>query len=352
MPPFLSTRLRRACTTWLLAPLLAFAGDFAHETSDLPVDPDVTWGRLPNGLRYALRHNAEPRGRISARLALRVGSVNENENQRGLAHFLEHLAFNGSRHFPSADVVEFFQRLGLEFGGDTNASTGFDRTLYQLELPDTKPGTLRESLTFFADVAGGLLLEAREIDKERGIILSEKRARDSVDLRTFQAELDFLVPDTRFPQRLPIGTEEVIRTADRERFIEFYHAWYRPERMLLVLVGDLNPAAVEPLVQELFTPLTARAPALPEPRLGTVTPPEDVVARLKPLAAPGNPWFGSAGEMVGIAYLKMGKNDLAGAMFAAVAKDKDVPESIRARVVQLAGNSGVDVDPVKGVNVK
>ena len=280
MPPFPSTRLRRACTAWLLAPLLAFAGDFAHETSDLPVDPDVTWGRLSNGLRYALRHNAEPRGRISARLALRVGSVNENENQRGLAHFLEHMAFNGSRHFPSADVVEFFQRLGMEFGGDTNASTGFDRTLYQLELPDTKPGTLRESLTFFADVAGSLLLEAREIDKERGIILSEKRARDSVGLRTFLAELDFLVPDTRFPQRLPIGTEEVIRTADHERFAEFYHAWYRPERMILVLVGDLDPAAVEPLVKELFAPLSARGSALPEPRLGTITPPEGVVAHL------------------------------------------------------------------------
>lgn len=273
-------RLHLACTVLLLAPLLAFAGGFAHETSDLPVDPDVRWGRLPNGLRYALRHNAEPRGRISARLVLRVGSVHENDNQRGLAHFLEHLAFNGSRHFPSAKVVEFFQRLGMEFGGDTNASTGFDRTLYQLELPDTKPTTLRESLTFFADVAGGLHLGPKEIEKERGIILSEKRARDSVDLRTFQAELDFLVPDTRFPQRLPIGTEEVIRTADRERFVEFYHAWYRPERMFLVLVGDLNPAAVEPLVQELFTPLTARAPALPEPRLGTVTSPEDVVALL------------------------------------------------------------------------
>ncbi len=259
---------------------LACSADFAHETSDLPVDPAVTWGRLPNGLRYALRHNAEPRGRISARLALRVGSLNENENQRGLAHFLEHMAFNGSRHFPSADVVEFFQRLGMDFGGDTNASTGFDRTIYQLELPDAKPATLRESLTFFADVAGGLLLETKQIEKERGIILSEKRARDSVGLRTFLAELDFLVPDTRFPQRLPIGTEEVIRTTGHERFVEFYHAWYRPDRMVLVLVGDLDPTAIEPLVKELFTPLTARGPTLPEPRLGSVIPPEGIVALL------------------------------------------------------------------------
>ncbi|MBI2814624.1 MAG: insulinase family protein [Opitutae bacterium] len=272
----------------LLAPLLVFAADFAHETSDLPVNPAVTWGRLPNGLRYALSRHAEPRGRVSARLAVRVGSVHENDQQRGLAHFLEHMAFNGSRHFPAAHVVEFFQRLGMNFGGDTNASTGFDRTVYQLELPDARPETLRESLTFFADVAGGLLLEPGQIDKERGIILSEKRARDSVGLRTFQAEMDFLVPDTRFPQRLPIGAEEVIRTAGRAQFAEFYDAWYRPERMMLVLVGDLDPAPVEPLVRELFEPLAARGPPLPEPRLGTVAPSEGVVAHLHTEKEAGN----------------------------------------------------------------
>jgi zinc protease len=265
----------------LLAPLAAAtAADFPHQESDLPADPAVQWGRLDNGLRYALLRNAEPKGRISARLAIKAGSVYENDNERGLAHFLEHMAFNGSRHFPAANVVEFFQRLGMEFGADTNASTGFDRTIYQLELPDTRPATLREALTFFADVAGGLLLEPQEIDKERGIILSEKRARDSVALRTFLAEMEFLVPDTRFPQRLPIGTEEVIRTADRARFAGFYDAWYRPERMLLVLVGDFDPAAAEPLVHELFDPLAARAPARPEPRLGTVSPASGVDAAL------------------------------------------------------------------------
>ncbi len=254
----------------VFAPCAIPAADFPHQASDLPADPAIKWGKLDNGLRYALLRNAEPRGRVSARLAVKVGSVYENENQRGLAHFLEHMAFNGSRHFPAANVVEFFQRLGMNFGGDTNASTGFDRTLYQLELPDTKVATLRESLNFFADVAGGLLLDQVEIDKERGIIFSEKRARDSVGLRTFVSELEFLVPDTRFPQRLPIGTEEVIRTAGRERFAEFYDAWYRPDRLCLVIVGDVEPAAVEPLVRELFAPLTPRGPALPEPRLGSV----------------------------------------------------------------------------------
>ena len=280
--PRLAPRLRPVLALFLLAPLLAFAANFAHETSDLAVDPAIHWGRLENGLRYAILPNHEPKGRVSLRLAVHAGSLYENENQRGLAHFLEHMAFNGSRHFPSASVVEFFQRLGMEFGGDTNASTGFDRTIYQLELPDTKPSTLRESFTFLADVAGGLAIEPRMIDKERGIILSEKRARDSVGLRTFLAELEFLVPDSRLPQRLPIGLEDVINTADRDRFVEFYDAWYRPERMFLVVVGDIEPAAAETLVKELFTPLAARAPALPEPKLGTVTPPEAILATLHP----------------------------------------------------------------------
>ncbi len=274
--------LRPALAIFLLAPLLAFAANFAHETSDLLADPAVKWGRLENGLRYAILPNHEPKGRVSARLAVQVGSLYENENQRGLAHFLEHMAFNGSRHFPSASVVEFFQRLGMDFGGDTNASTNFDRTIYQLELPDTKPGTLRESFTFFADVASGLLLDPKQIEKERGIILSEKRARDSVGLRTFLAELEFLVPDTRFPQRLPIGLEDVIRTASRERFVEFYDTWYRPERMFLVIAGDIDAATVEPLVKELFSLVTARSPDLPEPHLGTVTAPDSIIATLHP----------------------------------------------------------------------
>ncbi|HEY8993186.1 MAG TPA: pitrilysin family protein, partial [Lacunisphaera sp.] len=263
-----------------LVPFRALAADFPHQTSDLTVDPAIRWGKLDNGLRYALLRNAEPKGRISARLAIKAGSFEENENQRGLAHFLEHMAFNGSKHFPAANVVEFFQKLGMDFGGDTNASTGFDRTIYQLELPDTKPATLRESLTFFADVAGGLLLDPKEIDKERGIILSEKRARDSVGLRTYIAEQEFLVPDTRLPQRLPIGTEEVITTAGRVRFMEFYDTWYRPERMVLVLVGDFDPDTVEPVVRDLFSPLTARGPAQPDPRLGNITPTGAVDARL------------------------------------------------------------------------
>ncbi len=264
----------------LARPLAASAADFAFETSDLSVDPAIKWGRLENGLRYAILPNHEPKGRVSARLAIHVGSLYENESQRGLAHYLEHMAFNGSTHFPAASVVEFFQKMGMEFGGDTNASTGFDRTIYQLELPDTKPATIHEALTFFSDVAGGLLLEDKYVDKERGIILSEKRARDSVGLRTYLAEMEFLVPDTRFPQRLPIGTDEVINSAKRDRFVEFYNTWYRPERMVLVIVGDVAVADVEPVVKELFAPLAARSPAPVEPGLGSVAAVDTVISSL------------------------------------------------------------------------
>ena len=152
----------------------------AGEVSGLKPDPAVHWGKLDNGLRYAVMANGEPRGRASLRFAVSVGSIDENERQRGLAHFLEHMAFNGSTHFPDGSMVEYFQHLGMSFGGDTNASTGSDRTEYQIELPDTRPETLIQALTLFADFADGLTLDQKAMDKERGIILAEQRDRDSL----------------------------------------------------------------------------------------------------------------------------------------------------------------------------
>jgi zinc protease len=264
----------------LLVPLFALAAGFPHQESDLPPDPAVRWGRLDNGLHYAILPNPEPRGRASLRLAIAAGSFHETDAQRGLAHFLEHMAFNGSRHFPAANVVEFFQRLGMNFGGDTNASTSFDRTIYQLELPDTKPATFGEALDFFTDVAGGLLLEPIQIDHERGIIESERRARDSVGYRAFLAEIGYLLPDTLLPKRVPIGVPEVVTTAPREAFADFYDAWYRPERMTLVVVGEVDAPAVEQLLRERFSALAVRAPARPAPGYGAIGGPPAVTAFL------------------------------------------------------------------------
>ncbi len=236
--------------------------------TDLTPDPALTLGTLPNGLRYAVRANPEPRGRAALRLIVAAGSLHETEAQRGLAHFLEHMAFNGSTHYAPGTLVEFFQRMGMNFGGDTNAYTSFDRTVYMLDLPDTKPATLAEGFRVLADYAGELLLQPAEIDHERGVVLSEKLARDSADYRAAIAGYEFFYAGTLLPARLPIGIEPVLKTAVRPAFADFYDTWYRPERLAVVAIGDLDPAVVEKQLRELFSPLAARAPARPVPDFG------------------------------------------------------------------------------------
>ncbi|MBI3884703.1 MAG: insulinase family protein [Opitutae bacterium] len=265
----------------LLTPLPSFAAAvFPQDESDLPPDPAIRWGRLDNGVRYAILPNPEPKGRASVQLAIGAGTLNETEDQRGLAHFVEHMAFNGSKHFAPGTMVEFFQRLGMSFGGDTNAFTGFDRTVYRLELPETTPARFTDAFTYLADVAGGLLLLETEIDKERGVILSEKRTRDSVEERQFIGEFEFLLPEARFSQRLPIGLEPVISGASRARFTDFYDTWYRPELMTVVAVGDFDPAAVEAQLKTFFAPISARAPAQPAPDRGRIADLQGLTARL------------------------------------------------------------------------
>lgn len=260
-----------ACVFLLIAaPFLRAAPGFAHESSDLPVDPTVRFGTLSNGLRYAIMHNAEPKGRVSLRLLISAGSFMETEEQRGLAHFLEHMSFNGSTHYAPGTLVEFFQRMGMSFGGDTNAYTSFDQTVYMLELPNAQEATLNEGLQVFADYAGGLLLGADEIDKERGIILSEERTRDNVNYRTMVAEMKFVLAGTHIPERIPIGLVDVIKNAPREQFLSFYNTWYRPDLMSVVIVGDVDVATVEAKLQAALSPVTARAAAQPEPDRGRV----------------------------------------------------------------------------------
>lgn len=263
------------CTSFLFAALLMVARlvaapGFPHDSSDLVPDPGARFGRLPNGVRYVVYPNKEPQGRASLRLLVQAGSLMEEENQRGVAHFLEHMSFNGSTHYAPGTLVEFFQRMGMSFGGDTNAYTAFDHTLYMLELPKTDSATLAEGLRVFGDYAGGLLLLQSEIDRERGVIMSEKRARDSVEFRTTLAQFQFMLGQMRMLQRIPIGVDEVIEHAPRERFTAFWDTWYRPERIIVVAVGDFEAAPVEQQIIATFSPLVARAPARPEPDLGGV----------------------------------------------------------------------------------
>ena len=232
---------------------------------ELVPDPSIVWGRLPNGLRYAVLPNATPPGRVSLRLLIEAGSLMEEDDQRGLAHFLEHMAFKGSTNLPPGDLIRFLQRAGLAFGADTNARTGFDSTVYQLDLPRNDPGLLGESLGILSDYQGRLLLGTEQIESERGVILSEKRVRDTPNGRSFEAMLDFLLPGTRHAAREPIGLEEVIRTAPRERFVEFYRDWYTPERSVLVVAGNVQPATVVPMIEARFGGLAQPAEALADP---------------------------------------------------------------------------------------
>lgn len=246
------------------------AKSWPFEVSDLKPDPSVTWGQFENGLRYAILPNQEPQGRVSLRLFVQAGSLHETDDQRGVAHFLEHMAFNGTENFGPGTLVEYFQRLGMAFGADTNAYTSFDRTVYMIELPDTETDSIDEGLLVLRDYAGRMLLNEEEIESERGVVLSEMRARDSVGYRTALAEYKFLLPEARLPERFPIGVPEVLRNATREDFVSFFDTWYRPDRTVIVIVGDVKAEEVEGLIEKNFASFEPRAPARGEPDMGEV----------------------------------------------------------------------------------
>ncbi len=231
---------------------------FPHEHSDLAPDPAVSFGRLANGFRYVLLENAKPEDRVSLHLVVNVGAIHESDDERGLAHFLEHMLFNGSTHFAPGELVKYFQKIGMQFGPDANASTGFFRTVYDINLPKGNHESVDEALVVMSDYAEGALLLPEEIEREREVILAEKRTRDSADYRTYVASIQFELAGTRFPERLPIGTEEVIRGADRDKFKAFYDAWYRPDNMILVMVGDFDRSVAETLIKERFSGMRPR----------------------------------------------------------------------------------------------
>ncbi|MCI5143457.1 MAG: insulinase family protein, partial [Candidatus Electrothrix sp. ATG1] len=211
-----------------------------HEQSDLTPDPALVFGTLENGFRYVLMPNHEPKGRVAMYLDIQSGSLHETEEQRGLAHYLEHMLFNGTTHYPPGTLVDYFQSIGMEHGNDTNAHTSYDETVYKLLLPDSKEDTLNEGLQVLADYAGGALLLEKEVDKERGIILAEKRSRDSAYRRVSKKSIEQGLAGTLVAQRDIIGTDEVLKTADSALLRQYYEHWYRPENMILVAAGDTD----------------------------------------------------------------------------------------------------------------
>ena len=260
-------------TAVLLMPLApATAAAPADET--LPTDPALVMGTLPNGLAYIIRPHRNPEGRVSIWLHVASGSLNETESTRGIAHYLEHMAFNGSANFPPGSVVPFFQSLGLAFGRDQNAFTSFDQTTYQLVLPGGGRDLLDKGLLFMSDVALRLGLETAGIDGERQIILEEKRARSSARQRIQDQVYEQLAPESTFGRRLPIGAEDTIKSVARPDFRDYYARWYVPSNMTVIVVGDTDPAVVVDVITREF----GGGPAVPRPA------PRDV--GVKPTAGP------------------------------------------------------------------
>jgi len=241
-----------ACSGAGDTPLIIENPDFAQEVSDLAVDEAVTYGKLPNGLRYAVRSNATPTKTATLLMRIDTGSLNETEETRGLAHFLEHMAFNGSENIEEGEMTKQLERFGLAFGADTNASTSFDETIYSLELPDVSEEMLDVTLGIMRETAERLTLAPDAIERERGVIQAERRARTNPGFRAFLDQLDFLAGHTILPDRLPIGTEETIQTVTPEQFREFYAAWYRPENTFVTLVGDFESDYAVQKIEEFF----------------------------------------------------------------------------------------------------
>lgn len=225
---------------------------FAHLGSDIPADPNVRFGQLENGMRYAIMPNATPTGTAALRLVFNVGSLAEAEHQRGLAHFIEHMAFKGTTNVPEGEMIPLLERYGLAFGPDTNAFTGQEVVGYQLDLPSVDSQVVKTGLFLMRETASEMVFDPDAIDAERGVIRGEMRYRDTPIQRYIMAHYGFLFPDTIVPERSPIGTLDIIESAPREAFIEYYQDFYIPQRALLVVVGDVDPDAVEAMIRDGF----------------------------------------------------------------------------------------------------
>ena len=220
--------------------------------TDVTPDASIRYGTLPNGMKYAIMRNATPKGAASVRLQFAFGSIAESEKERGLAHFIEHMAFNGSTHVPEGDMVKILERQGLKFGPDTNAVTGFDTTTYMLDLPKADAEHLDTAMFLFREVASELKFDPAAVDRERGVILGEERARDNFQLHQVVDMIGFQLPQTPYPNRLPIGLDTVLKSASADTIRNLYQRYYRPENATLVFVGDADPALVEAKIQKTF----------------------------------------------------------------------------------------------------
>ncbi|MDA8141221.1 MAG: insulinase family protein [Desulfobacteraceae bacterium] len=240
-----------------------------QENSDITPDPQTHFGKLTNGLRFILKENQTPRDRVSMHLYVLCGSLYESQGEEGLAHFLEHLQFDGSALFPPGELVQFFQRIGMRFGPDANAHTAFDRTVYDIILPKGDSAGIAEGLQVLKEYAQGALLLPDQVEKEKKVVLAEKRSRDSASYRTLEASLQFQIPGTQLEQHLPIGKEESILHFDQKMVRSFYDTWYRPQNMILIVVGQFDPEQTQKMIAAQFEDIKPRADVRSLPAFGT-----------------------------------------------------------------------------------
>lgn len=237
---------------------------FAQKSTDLnlndPIkaDPNVTIGKLDNGLTYYIRHNSYPKDRVEFRLAVNAGSNQENDDQRGLAHFTEHMAFNGIEGFPSNSVVDHLRSKGVVFGADLNAYTSFDETVYMIPMPLDDPANIDLGLKILRGWAAGLLYDNKEIDEERGVIIEEYRLGLGADDRMRKEYWPVLMKGSRYADRMPIGLLSILQTFDYQTIKDFYHDWYRPDLQAVIVVGDINVKEVEQKIKTMFGNIPAK----------------------------------------------------------------------------------------------
>src|SRR5262245_42340056 len=234
-------------------------------TEMMPIDPEVTVGTLPNGLRYYVRPNPKPARRAELRLVVKAGSALEDDDQQGLAHFVEHMEFEGTKHFPRQSIVDFLGSLGLSIGADANAATSYDDTQYTLRVPTDVPGVLDRALLVLEDWAQGATFDQSGIERERGIVLSEWRMRLGAGERTLDKIRRAQLEGSRYADRTPIGKPEIIQNAERGPLLRFYRDWYRPNLMAVIVVGDVDRDAVVGMINSHFSSLTNPSPERPRP---------------------------------------------------------------------------------------
>ena len=251
----------------------------AQQAMPTPMDPNVRYGKLDNGMTYYIRHNEKPAQRADFYIAQKVGSVLEEESQRGLAHFLEHMAFNGTTNLPGMMLREYLQSRGIKFGENLNAGTGIDQTVYMVtNVPTNLPGLVDTCLLILHDWSSFIALEETEIDNERGVILEELRTREDASERIMKEILPIMYPNSPYANRLPGGLPEVVANFEYQTLRDYYHKWYRPDLQGLIIVGDIDVDAIEARIKEMFADIKAQENPAPRTRFMIDDNEEPIVA--------------------------------------------------------------------------